>query len=86
MYRGGNRYDLHFELFTDRLVLPRGGAGAELRCVVQRYVARIEYYVRGDPYNWFNWYDIWKPVETVFDVSIARTSEVNGTEGTGSTA
>jgi predicted LPLAT superfamily acyltransferase len=59
MYRGGNRYDLHFELFADRLALPRRGAEADVRCVVQRYAARIEHYVRDDPFNWFNWYDIW---------------------------
>ncbi|HEX3122756.1 MAG TPA: acyltransferase [Rhodanobacteraceae bacterium] len=59
MYRGGNRYDLHFELFAERLALPRRGAEAEVRSVVQRYVARIEHYVRDDPFNWFNWYDIW---------------------------
>jgi predicted LPLAT superfamily acyltransferase len=59
MYRGGNRYDLYFELFAERLVLPRRGAGVELRAAVQRYVSRIEHYVRDDPYNWFNWYDIW---------------------------
>jgi len=59
MYRGGNRYDLYFETFSERLALPRRGAAAELRCIVQRYVARLEHHVLGDPYNWFNWYDIW---------------------------
>jgi predicted LPLAT superfamily acyltransferase len=59
MYRGGNRYDLYFELFAERLVLPRRGTGVELRAAVQRYVSRIEHYVRDDPYNWFNWYDVW---------------------------
>jgi predicted LPLAT superfamily acyltransferase len=86
MYRGGNRYDLHFELFADRLVLPRRGAEVDLRCVVQRYVARIEHYTRDDPYNWFNWYDIWNPAEPLADVSSARASEANGMEETGSTA
>lgn len=59
MYRGGNRYDLYFELFDEHLQLPRRGAEAELRDVVQRYVERIEHHVREDPYNWFNWYDVW---------------------------
>ena len=59
MYRGGNRYDLYFESFADRLALSRRGGEGELRCVVQRYVARLEHYVRDDPYNWFNWYDVW---------------------------
>jgi predicted LPLAT superfamily acyltransferase len=83
MYRGGSRYDLHFELFADRLVVPRRGAEAHLLCVVQQYAARIEHYVRDDPYNWFNWYDIWNPAE---DVNRARASEANGIEATGSTA
>jgi len=59
MYRGGNRYDLFFELFDEHLELPRRGGEMELRGVVQRYVARIEHHVRDDPYNWFNWYDVW---------------------------
>ena len=59
MYRGGNRYDLYFESFADRLALSRGGGEGKLRGVVQRYVARLEHHVRDDPYNWFNWYDVW---------------------------
>ncbi len=59
LYRGGNRYDLHFEAFSDELVLPRRGRKAELRAVVQRYATRLEHYVREDPYNWFNWHDFW---------------------------
>ena len=59
MYRGGNRYDLSFEAFADELVLPRRGRKAELRAVAQRYAARLEHYVRQDPYNWFNWHDFW---------------------------
>jgi len=59
MYRGGNRYDLYFEAFADELVLPRRARKAELRAVVQRYASRLEYYVRQDPYNWFNWHDFW---------------------------
>lgn len=59
MYRGGNRYDLYFEAFADRLDLPRRARQAELQAVVQRYAARLEHHVRQDPYNWFNWHDFW---------------------------
>jgi predicted LPLAT superfamily acyltransferase len=59
LYRGGNRYDLHFEVFSDQLVLPRRARKAELRSVVQRYATRLEHHVRQDPYNWFNWHDFW---------------------------
>ena len=57
---------------------------AEVRCVVQLYVARIEHYVRDDPYNWFNWYDIWNSAEAPVGVSSAR--EANGIEAPGGTA
>ena len=59
LYRGGNRYDLHFEMFAAPLALPRRARKAELRAVVQRYAARLEHHVRQDPYNWFNWHDFW---------------------------
>lgn len=59
MYRGGNRYDLYFELFAEQLDLPRHARQRELRSVVQRYAARLEHHVREDPYNWFNWHDFW---------------------------
>ncbi|RYD16234.1 MAG: acyltransferase [Lysobacteraceae bacterium] len=61
LYRGGNRYDVHFEAFADELVLPRQGRDAALQTVVQRYASRLEHHVRADPYNWFNWHDFWNP-------------------------
>ena len=60
IYRGGNRYDLHFELFADDLRIARGQRAEELRDVVQRYAARLEHYLRSAPYNWFNFYDFWR--------------------------
>ena len=80
IYRGGNRYDLYFEPFADRLKLPRRGAEAELRCIVQRYAARLEHRVREDPYNWFNWYDVWKPAGERNHVSAANDSGSAGLE------
>jgi predicted LPLAT superfamily acyltransferase len=60
VYRGGNRYDLYFEELADM-----GNAGSArneiIRQAQQRYVARIENYCRDAPYNWFNFYDFWKP-------------------------
>jgi predicted LPLAT superfamily acyltransferase len=26
---------------------------------MRSYVARLEHYARGAPYNWFNFYDFW---------------------------
>ncbi|MBS0571029.1 MAG: acyltransferase [Proteobacteria bacterium] len=59
LYRGGNRYEIHFEGFSAGEPLPRAERQAILDALVQRYAARLEYYVRPDPYNWFNFYDFW---------------------------
>ncbi|MBU1425193.1 MAG: acyl-CoA synthetase [Gammaproteobacteria bacterium] len=60
VYRGGNRYDLYFEELMDmsKGELPRNEM---IRQAQQRYVERIEYHCRNAPYNWFNFYDFWKP-------------------------
>jgi predicted LPLAT superfamily acyltransferase len=81
MYRGGNRYDLYFEPFAEQLTFPRRGAESELRNVVQRYAARVEHHVRSDPYNWFNWYDVWEPADMTDSATIrlpAQPPEVSG--------
>ena len=59
LYGGGRRYDLHFELFAERVVLPRAERQAALAGYVQRYAGRLEHYARRAPYNWFNFYDFW---------------------------
>lgn len=61
LYRGGNRYDLHFEPFADSLNLERRNREASLRHVMQRYADRLAHYARSAPYNWFNFYDFWRP-------------------------
>src|SRR5262249_27808386 len=58
LYRGGNRYDVHFELLAD----PRDASGSReqrVRDVLGKYVSRLEHYCRLAPYNWFNFYDYW---------------------------
>lgn len=59
LYRGGNRYEIHCELFAERVDIPRAGSGQELQHWVQRYAERLEHYCRVAPYNWFNFYDFW---------------------------
>ena len=59
LYRGGNRYDLYFEAFADRIGLVRRERAAQLAAWTQRYAARLEHYTRLAPYNWFNFYDFW---------------------------
>lgn len=59
LYRGGKRYDAHFELFSEGLKIPRAQRAAELQLCVQRYAQRLEHYARQAPYNWFNFYNFW---------------------------
>ncbi|MBS0376108.1 MAG: acyltransferase [Proteobacteria bacterium] len=59
LYRGGRRYDLHFEAFSSSLEMPRKGREAAVHAVVQRFATRLAHYVRLAPLNWFNFYDLW---------------------------
>jgi predicted LPLAT superfamily acyltransferase len=59
LYRGGNRYDVHFELLAERLTLDRQQRKVEAQQWMQRYAERLEHYCRLAPYNWFNFYDFW---------------------------
>ena len=64
LYRGGNRYDLHFEVLGESIQIARSERAAQLREWVQRYAQRLEHYARLAPENWFNFYDFWqRPVE-----------------------
>ncbi|MFO1429421.1 MAG: lipid A biosynthesis acyltransferase [Candidatus Competibacteraceae bacterium] len=60
LYRGGNCYEIYFERLADRIVLEQQQRQADLQYWTQRYVDRLEYYVRSAPYNWFNFYDYWQ--------------------------
>lgn len=59
LYRGGNRYDVHFELIHDPA---RDGAlakDAAVREMLIRYAEALERHCRSAPYNWFNFFDFW---------------------------
>ena len=59
LYRGGNRYDLVFEAFSDGLDIPRQRRNAEIAALIRRYAERLEHHARSAPFNWFNFYDFW---------------------------
>lgn len=59
LYRGGNRYDIHFEKLAERVELDRRHRGEQIGIWMQRYADRLEHYARIAPYNWFNFYDYW---------------------------
>jgi predicted LPLAT superfamily acyltransferase len=59
LYRGGNRYELHFESFANTVQVERKNREASLNAIIQRYADRLAHYTRDAPYNWFNFYDFW---------------------------
>ncbi len=59
IYRGGNRYDLHFEIFAQSIKMSRATRAVQLQEYVAHYAARLEHYARLYPYNWSNFYDFW---------------------------
>jgi predicted LPLAT superfamily acyltransferase len=60
LHHGDLRYDVHFELLAERVILADGPRDAALLPWVERYVRHLEDYVRRAPYNWFNFYDFWQ--------------------------
>jgi predicted LPLAT superfamily acyltransferase len=59
IYRGGHRYEVHFETLAEAQATRPPDCAAWLDTVMRRYVSRIEHYCREAPFNWFNFYDFW---------------------------
>lgn len=64
LYRGGNRYDVHFEPLADFSDVTPGTRDARIAQALEAYVARLELHCRQAPYNWFNFHDFWSHDET----------------------
>lgn len=60
IYCGKNKYEIHIEKISDAKKLARGERELYVNEMTQKYVNRIEYYVKKHPYNWFNFYDFWQ--------------------------
>ncbi len=71
LYRGGNRYDLMFEPFSEGLPIPRPQRAQALAALIQRYAVRLENHARQAPYNWFNFYDFWTADDANPDPTLA---------------
>ena len=63
LYRGGNRYHVVFETLADFSSVEPRQRDAAVRAAIERYAQVLEKYVRGDPYNWFNFFDFWRAGE-----------------------
>lgn len=59
VYCGKNKYEIHIEKLAEAKQLPRGDRDSYVKETTQKYVDRIEYYLKKYPYNWFNFYDFW---------------------------
>jgi predicted LPLAT superfamily acyltransferase len=59
VWRGGDRYEAHVQLLSEKIELPRANRDAELARLVQEYADRLASQVRGAPYNWLNFFDFW---------------------------
>ena len=60
LYRGGRRYDVHFDLLAERIELPREGRTEATARWLQLYADRLAFYARRAPYNWFNFFPFWR--------------------------
>lgn len=62
LYRGGNRYDIHFETLADFSGADEPSRPDRDRLVAEavvRYASRVEHHARAAPFNWFNFHDFW---------------------------
>jgi predicted LPLAT superfamily acyltransferase len=83
LYRGGNRYELHFEPFTLELPRDRRLRDAALVEVVQRFADRLAHFARLAPYNWFNLYDFWDVPFATNDPAERAAADGHGSPGPG---
>jgi predicted LPLAT superfamily acyltransferase len=60
LYAGGARYDIHFERLGDWPDAPENNRALAADRMLRHYVERLDHHARTSPYNWFNFYDIWK--------------------------
>ena len=61
LYLGDNRYAIHFEPLMDFSSVERGQRDAAVQTALARYAALLDQYCRKAPYNWFNFFDFWRP-------------------------
>lgn len=55
----GEGYRVRFDLFAERIMLPRPNRAEALQACAQRYAAWLEQQVTGSPLDWFNFFPFW---------------------------
>ena len=53
-------YRLYFEMFAERIKLPRRDKQAAIGEWAARYAKRLESFCLIDPFQWYNFYDFWQ--------------------------
>ncbi|TEW54086.1 glycosyltransferase family 2 protein [Psychromonas sp. RZ22] len=53
-------FDLHFEPFSEQILLPRHNREQALQDVVTQYAKRLQFYTLKAPLQWYNFFDFWK--------------------------
>lgn len=61
LYLGSNRYAIHFEPLADFTGIERSERDPAIRAAVSAYAASLERHCRAQPFNWFNFFDFWRP-------------------------
>jgi predicted LPLAT superfamily acyltransferase len=61
LYLGGNRYAIHFDRIADFSAVNRAERQAAIDAAITRYAALLDHYCRLAPYNWFNFFEFWRP-------------------------
>jgi predicted LPLAT superfamily acyltransferase len=56
----GKRTEIHLERFRDSIQLPRKERNEIIANLAAEYAARLEYYCKRAPLQWFNFYDFWQ--------------------------
>jgi predicted LPLAT superfamily acyltransferase len=59
--RENDSYVLRVERLAERVLLPRGRRAEALAGYAAAYASRLEKHVLADPFQWFNFYDFWRP-------------------------
>ena len=59
LYRGGNRYEVYLESFSEAVQLSHEQRATDLKQWTQRYADRLEAFCLRAPDNWFNFYEFW---------------------------
>jgi predicted LPLAT superfamily acyltransferase len=60
LYRGGELYDIRFELIAEPDHSGDLTMEEKVDATMRRYVTLLEEYCRSAPYNWFNFYEFWR--------------------------